>query len=120
MKTFDIVTVAVMFQEMIGAGALLALVIAALVLLVAGLVALRRAVAQGAFVRRARLPLILGVAVWVLVVVFLPGLTFGTLSRVSGRVDWTILLLMGFAPALAVAALAFTLCVFARPGGRQG
>lgn len=118
MKSFDIVAVIVMFQEMVGPGVLVGLVIAALLLAVVGLLALRRAVAAGIFVRRARLPLVLGLIVWALAVLSLPGLTSGSLGRVSGAVDWTVLLLMGFAPALAVAALAFSLCVFLRRGAR--
>lgn len=118
MKTFDIVAVFVMFQEMVGAGVLLALIIAALLLAVVGLVALRRALNAGTFARRARLPLLVGLAVWGLAVIVLPGMTFGSLGRVSGAVDWAVLLLMGFAPALAVAALAFSLCVFLRRGAQ--
>lgn len=120
MKSFDIVAVIVMFQEMIGSGVLLALVGAALLLAVAGLLALRRAVAFDVFGRRARLPLLLGLVVWGAVVAVLPGLTSGSFDRLSGAVDWAILLAMGFAPALAVAALAFTLCVFVRPVGKTG
>ncbi|MFA7430204.1 MAG: DUF5368 family protein [Rhodospirillaceae bacterium] len=119
MKTFDIIAVFVMFQEMVGVGVLWALIGAAVVLAVVGILALRRSVRAGTFGRQARLPVVVGVAVWGLVVILLPGLTFGSHARVSGAVDWTILLGMGFAPALAMAALAFSVVVFAGIGDRR-
>lgn len=120
MKTFDLVAVYVMFQEMVGAGLLLVLIALGVLLAVVGILALRRALGAGTFVRQARLPLVIGVAVWGLAVLILPGMTFGSLGRVSGAVDWAILLAMGFAPALAVAALAFSVVVFAGIGERRG
>lgn len=120
MKTFDIVAVYVMFQEMVGAGLLRVLIALGLLLAVVGLLALRRALMAGTFARQARLPLVVGVAVWGLAVLVLPGMTFGSLGRLRGPVDWSILLVMGFAPALALAAVAFSVVVFTGMGERRG